>query len=140
SRAQQQKNQADKEAIVTSEQLRRESGKRMEEERRAGDAAMQARRKGSEEAKRDVSAMEGFFGKVMSAAREPLAAMSAAALEAYDRLRGISSASPSIDTSSLEATSASLGRVSQQLGEVQKALSSPLSGPFGRWMLETQQA
>lgn len=140
SRAQQQKNQADKEAIVTSEQLRRESGKRMEEERRAGDAAMQARRKGSEEAKRDMSAMEGFFGKVMSAAREPLAAMSAAALEAYDRLRGISSASPSIDTSSLEATSASLGRVSQQLGEVQKALSSPLSGPFGRWMLETQQA
>lgn len=139
-KAQQDKNKADEEAIVTSEQLRRESGKRMEEERRAGDAAMQARRKGSEEAKRDMSAMEGFFGKVMSAAREPLAAMSAAALEAYDRLRGISSASPSIDTSSLEATSASLGRVSQQLGEVQKALSSPLSGPFGRWMLETQQA
>lgn len=140
SRAQQQKNQADKEAIVTSEQLRRESGKRMEEERRAGDAAMQARRKGSEEAKRDMADMESFFGKVMSAAREPLAAMSAAALEAYDRLRGLSSASPSIDTSSLEATSASLGRVSQQLGEVQKALSSPLSGPFGSWMLETQQA
>lgn len=139
-KAQDEKNDADEEAIVTSEQLRRESGKRMEAERRAGDAAMQARRKGSEEAKRDMSDMESFFGKVMSAAREPLAAMSAAALEAYDRLRGISSASPSIDTSSLEATSASLGRVSQQLGEVQKALSSPLSGPFGRWMLETQQA
>ncbi|PKF72669.1 tape measure domain-containing protein [Pseudomonas fluvialis] len=139
-KAQQDKNKADEEAIVTSEQLRRESGKRMEAERKASGEAMVRRRKDGDDAKRDMSDMESFFGGVMTRAREPLAAMSAAALEAYDRLRGISSASPSIDTSSLEATSASLGRVSQQLGEVQKALSSPLSGPFGRWMLETQQA
>ena len=139
-KAQDEKNDADQEAIVTSEQLRRESGKRMEAERKASGEAMVRRRKDGDDAKRNMADMESFFGKVMSAAREPLAAMSAAALEAYDRLRGISSASPSIDTSSLEATSASLGRVSQQLGEVQKALANPLTGPLGGWMLETQQA
>ena len=118
-KAQATKNAVDKEAIVTSEQLRRESGKRMEAERKAGDQAMQDRRKGSEEAKRDVSAFEGYFSGVVSRAREPLAAMSAAALEFYDRLRGISSVDLSIDTGSLDATRDSLGRVSAALAEVQ---------------------
>ena len=139
-RSQEMYNAALEDGILTSEELRRISGQRMEEERRASGEAMERQRKGLDTTKRDMTDMENFFGKVMSDAREPLAAMSAEALEAYDRLRGISSASPSIDTSSLEATSASLGRVSQQLGEVQKALSSPLTGPLGSWMLETQQA
>ncbi len=139
-KAQDDKNKSDKEAIVTSEQLRRESGKRMEAERQAGDEAMQRRRKESSDAKRDMSAMEGFFSGVVSRAREPLAAMSAAALEFYDRLRGINSVDVSIDTSSLEATRASLAQVTAQLGELQRAAASPMMSSLGRWAIETQQA
>lgn len=139
-KAQQDKNKADEEAIVTSEQLRRESGKRMEAERQAGDAAMQARRKGSEEAKRDMSAMEGFFGGVLSRAREPLAGLSKAALDAYDKLRGIKSADLELDTSSLEATSRSLEKVSKQLGAVGSAMVDPLTSRLGKWALSAQRA
>lgn len=146
-KAQQAKNKADEEAIVTSEQLRRESGKRMEAERQAGDAAMQARRKGSEEAKRDMSAVEGFFGGVLTRAREPLAGLSKAALDAYDKLRGIKSADMELDTSSLEATARSLDKVNQQLDATKAALSNPLTSSLGKWAanmqrtsLETQKA
>jgi tape measure domain-containing protein len=139
-KAQQDKNKADEDAIVTSEQLRRESGKRMEAERQAGDAAMQARRKGSEEAKRDMSAMEGFFGGVLSRAREPLAGLSKAALDAYDKLRGIKSADLELDTSSLEATSRSLEKVSKQLGAVGSAMVDPLTSRLGKWALSAQRA
>lgn len=138
-KAQDDKNASDKEAIVTSEQLRRESGKRMEAERRAGDEAMQRRRKESSDAQQDMSAMEGFFGGVMSRAREPIAAMSQATLELFDRLRGLSSAAPSIDTSSLDATTRSLGQVSTQLASVRAELAKPMLSNMGRWMLETQR-
>jgi len=139
-KAQDDKNKSDQQAIVTSEQLRRESGKRMEAERQAGDEAMQRRRKESSDAKRDMSAMEGFFSGVVSRAREPLAAMSAAALEFYDRLRGINSVDVSIDTSSLDATRASLAQVTAQLEELQRASANPMMSSLGRWALETQQA
>ncbi|NIU61376.1 MAG: tape measure domain-containing protein, partial [Pseudomonas stutzeri] len=139
-KAQDDKNKSDKDAIVTSEQLRRESGKRMEAERRAGDEAMQRRRKESSDAKRDMSAMEGFFSGVVSRAREPLAAMSAAALEFYDRLRGINSVNVSIDTSSLDATRQSLAQVTAKLAELQRAAANPMMSSIGRWALETQQA
>lgn len=139
-KAQTEKNATDKEAITTSEQLRRESGKRMEAERKAGDQAMQGRRRGSEETKRDVSAFEGYFSGVVSRAREPLAAMSAAALEFYDRLRGISSVDVSIDTGSLDATRDSLERVTRALSDVQAEAAKPMISGLGRWQLETAQA
>ncbi|NQD80271.1 tape measure domain-containing protein [Pseudomonas sp. CrR14] len=139
-KAQDAKNDSDKEAIVTSEQLRRESGKRMEAERRAGDAAMQQRRKESSDARQDMSAMSGFYDQVMNTARGPLAALSAAALEAFDRLRGIKTADMSIDTSSLDATVDSLGRVSKALGDVRSQMGSPFTGPLGRWQLDMQEA
>lgn len=139
-KAQQEKNKADEEAIVTSEQLRRESGKRMEAERQAGDAAMQARRKGSEEAKRDMSAVEGFFGGVLTRAREPLAGLSKAALDAYDKLRGIKSADMELDTSSLEATSRSLAKVSKQLDAIGSSAADPLTSRLGKWALSAQRA
>ncbi|MDP2444159.1 tape measure protein [Pseudomonas sp.] len=140
SKAQATKNAVDKEAIVTSEQLRRESGARMEAERKASGEAMEATRKGSEEAKRDMSSTADFFSGVISRAREPLAAMSEAALAVYDRLRGISSVDMSIDTSSLEATSESLQKVVNALGEVEAAASRPLTSSLGRWALESQAA
>lgn len=139
-KAQDDKNQSDKDAIVTSEQLRRESGKRMEAERQAGDAAMQQRRKESSDARKDMGAMAGFYDGVMNAARGPLAALSAAALEAFDRLRGIKTADMSIDTSSLDATTASLQRVSKALGSVRAGMDSPFLGSLGRWQLDMQEA
>lgn len=139
-KAQDDKNKSDQQAIVTSEQLRRESGKRMEAERKAGDEAMQRRRKESSDAQRDMGAMEGFFSGVMSRAREPVASLSRAALELYDRMRGLTTAAPSIDTSSLEATRTSLESVSKALGEVRATLAMPMQSSLARWMAETQQA
>ncbi|WP_313315302.1 phage tail length tape measure family protein [Stutzerimonas nitrititolerans] len=137
-KAQDEKNKSDREAIVTSEELRRESGKRMEAERRAGDQAMQDRRRGSEEAQRDMGAMEDFFGGVMTRAREPLAAMSDAALEAFDRLNGLSTANIEMDTSSLDATTSSLRRATEALGEMQAAANTVGMSTLGRWMTQTQ--
>jgi len=136
--AQAKKNDADKEAIKTSADLRVESGKRMEAERRAGDQAMQDRRRGSEEAQRDMGAMEDFFGGVMTRAREPLAAMSDAALEAFDRLNGLSTANIEMDTSSLDATTSSLRRATEALGEMQAAANTVGMSTLGRWMTQTQ--
>jgi hypothetical protein len=139
-KAQDDKNKSDQQAIVTSEQLRRESGKRMEAERKAGDEAMQRRRKESSDAQRDMSAMEDFFGGVMNRAREPVAALSRAALELFDQMRGLTTAAPSIDTSSLEATRTSLESVSKALSDVRAALAMPMQSSLARWMAETQQA
>ena len=137
-KAQDAKNESDKEAIKTSEELRRESGKRMEQERRAGDQAMQDRRKGSEEAQRDMSAMEDFFGGVLTRAREPLAALSAAALAAYDKLRGISTVDLSMDTSGLEATTRSLEKAREELGKLQAQANTVGLSSLGRWMTQSQ--
>src|SRR5690606_9138316 len=137
-KAQDEKNKSDRDAIVTSEELRRESGKRMEAERRAGDQAMQDRGHGSEEAQRDMGAMEDFFGCVMTRAGEPLAAMSDAALEAFDRLNGLSTANIEMDTSSLDATTSSLRRATEALGEMQAAANTVGMSTLGRWMTQTQ--
>lgn len=136
-KAQADKNKTDKEAIVTSAQLRRESGKRMEAERKAGDQAMQERRKGSEEAKRDMEAMGDFFGGVVSRAREPLAELSEAALAAYDKLAGISTVDLKLDTSSLDATTQSLERATAALGEMKAASNGVGMSAFGTWQTQT---
>ncbi|MGF0337995.1 hypothetical protein [Ectopseudomonas toyotomiensis] len=138
-KAQDDKNKSDQQAIVTSEQLRRESGKRMEAERKASGAAMEQRRKESSDAQKDMSAMEGFFGGVMSRAREGAAGLSRAALEAFDALRNISSASPSIDTGSLDATRSSLERVTKALGDIRADLARPMMSSLARWAAETQR-
>ena len=137
-KAQIERNAADEQAIKTSTDLRIESGKRMEAERRAGDQAMQDRRRGSEEAQRDMGAMEDFFGGVMSRAREPLAAMSEAALEAFDRLNNISTANVEMDTSSLDATTSSLRRATEALDEMHAAANTVGMSAIGRWMTQTQ--
>lgn len=138
-KAQDDKNKSDQQAIVTSEQLRRESGRRMEAERKASGEAMERRRKESSDAKRDMGALEGFFSGVVGRAREGAAALSQAALEAFDRLRGISSAAPSIDTSSLEATRRSLAQVARELGQVESGLQRMTGQSLGRWSAEMQR-
>lgn len=136
-KAQDDKNDSDKEAIKTSEDLRRESGKRMEEERRASGEAMERNRKDGDEVERDIGAMEDFFGGVMTRAREPLAAMSAAALEAFDKLSGISTVDLSLDTGSLEETTASLEKATTALGQMQAAANTVGMSGLGTWMTTT---
>lgn len=137
-RSQEMYNEALKDSILTNEELRRMSGQRMEEERRASGEAMERQRKGIDTTQRDMSDMEGFFGGVMSRAREPLAAMSAAALEAFDRLNDISTANVAVDTSSLKATTESLERASRALADMQAAANTVGMSPLGRWMTQTQ--
>lgn len=138
-KSQQMYNQAMEDGIATSEELRRINGQRMEEERKASGEAMEAARKSGESAKKDMQAFGDFFGGVLSSAREPLAAMSKEALAAFDNARGISSAFQ-IDTSSVDATRASLRGVNDQLGQIQVALANPFLSSIGKWQLETMQA
>lgn len=138
-KAQEEKNKSDQDAIVTSEKLRRESGKRMEEERRASGEAMELRRKQSSDARANVSAVGSFVDGVMSTAREGVAGLSRAALEAFDRLRNISTAAPSIDTSGLEATRRSLEQVNRELAKVEYAALRSSSGSLAKWANETQR-
>lgn len=138
-KAQDDKNKSDQQAIVTSEQLRRESGKRMEAERKAGGVAMEQRRKEASGAKEDMGALEGFFSGVVSRAREGAAGLSRAALEAFEALRGLKSATPDIDTSGLEDTRRSLERVSKALADVQAAAANPMVSSLGRWALDMQR-
>lgn len=137
-KSQQMYNAALEDSILTNEELRRISGQRMEDERRASGELMEMQRKGQVVVQRDMSAMEGFFGGVLSRAREPLAAMSEAALEAFDRLSGISTVNLELDTSSLDATRDSLQRATAAMGEMQAAASGVGLSGLGEWMLKTQ--
>lgn len=139
-KSQQMHNKALEDSILTNEELRRISGQRMEEERRASGELMAMQRKGQVETKRDMSAMSDWVGGVLSRAREPLAAMSAAALAAYDRLRGVSSVSVGIDTSGLEATRASLRGVIEELEGVKAAQATVALSGFSKWQLQTSRA
>lgn len=123
-RSQQMYNEALKDSILTLEEQRRIHGQRMEEER-----------KGLDDSKQQASAAADFFSQTMSQAREPLAAMSEAALQAFDQLQGLSTVSLQLDTSSLEATTQSLQQATDALGELRAAsANSSLSG-FGDWQL-----
>ncbi|MEK8080703.1 tape measure protein [Pseudomonas sp. XK-1] len=131
-------NEALEDGIVTNEELRRISGKRMDEERRASGEAMERNRKDGEDTKRDMSAFADFFGGVISRAREPLAALSAAALAAYDKLQGVTSVDLSMDTSDLDATTQSLMRAREELGKLQAQANTVGMSGFGRWMTQSQ--
>ncbi|OWP50817.1 tape measure domain-containing protein [Pseudomonas nitroreducens] len=114
--------------------------KSLEEQRKEIGENMEAGRKGTSSAKADMDAFAGFFAGVMTMARQPLAQLSAEALATFDNLRGISNSDINIDTSSLDATSESLGRVSEQLALVQGNLKKVGLDGLSVWALETQQA
>lgn len=136
-KSQDAKNASDREAIKTSEDLRRESGERMESERQALGQSLEDQRKGVEETKRNVSDLEGYFGSVVSGARQPLAALSEAALDAFDKLQGITTVDLQLDTSSLDATTRSLKQASDALGAMEKAADSVGMSGLGEWQTQT---
>ncbi len=80
-----------------------------------------------------------FFDEILGRVRTPLAEMSAAALDAFDSLQGISKADPSFDTSSLEKTTESFNKSREAVAMYQQelgAMGSRASG-FGIWAMET---
>lgn len=136
-KSQDEKNASDREAIATSEELRKASGERMEAERQALGQSLEEQRKGAEQAKRNVEDLEGYFGDVVSGARQPLAELSEAALEAFDRLQGISTADIRLDTSSLTATTKSLQQATDALAAMEAAASAVGMSPLGQWQAQT---
>lgn len=88
---------------------------------------------------RQVSGIGAFFDAVFTAARTPLAAMSELALAAYDRIVGLNTAQVSIDTSSIEATRASMERLRESMALTQRELDTGWRGPFAKWASEQIQ-
>ncbi|MGU2333816.1 tape measure protein, partial [Pseudomonas aeruginosa] len=115
------------------------AAKSLSEQRKAIGESMEATRKGVASTKDDMGAFEGFFGGVLSTARQGVAQLSQEALNAFDAMRGISTVDLSIDTSSLDATSRSLAKVSEQLARIKAESGVGMSG-FGRWAMDTQRA
>lgn len=109
--------------------------KTLEEQRKAIGESMEATRKSFGSTEEDMTDFANFFGGVISSARTPLAQLSAETLALFDQLKGISSASPQIDTSSLESTTEALQRVRQELAAVDAASTMPGVSGLGRWAL-----
>ncbi len=87
----------------------------------------------------DATTGLNFFDEILGRARTPLAEMSAAALDAFDALQGISKAEPSFDTSSVEKTTESINKSRNAIAMYQTelgAMGSRASG-FGIWAMET---
>lgn len=107
----------------------------LEEQRKAIGDSMEATRKSVGSTEEDMSDFANFFSGVISSARTPLAQLSEEALAAFDQLKGISAASPQLDTSSLESTTEALQRMREELAQVDAASSMPGVSNLGRWAL-----
>ncbi|XEG73335.1 tape measure protein [Pseudomonas sp. abacavir_1] len=130
-RSQQMMNDAMQDGIVTTEELRRISGERMEEERKG----VQATKDNVAETKADMSDFASFYAGVISSARSPLAELSQEALAAFDQLRNIASADIKIDTTSVESTTRSLQTMREELGKLDAAATMPGISGLGKWAL-----
>lgn len=80
-----------------------------------------------------------FFGSVLSQAREPLAAMSAAAMDAFDKLQGINNAAKQpMDLSSFKGLQQAVESTKKELGELryeQDRIFDP-SRSLANWALD----
>ncbi|QJD58199.1 tape measure protein [Pseudomonas sp. gcc21] len=84
----------------------------------------------------EMNAWGGYVDSVMTAAREPLAALSKQALAAFDSMNDISNADMTIDTSGVEATRESLKHLDEAMGETQRELANVMRGPWAKWASE----
>lgn len=133
---------------ATDEQSKSEKGlagsidlvtKALEEKAAKERAAQQAADDAAAKRAQDVAAWGGYFDSVMTAAREPLAALSEQALAAFDSIRGITTADMSIDTSGIEATRASMERLRESMAATQMELADNLRHPLAKWASEQIQ-
>ncbi|WP_285275235.1 tape measure protein [Halopseudomonas bauzanensis] len=130
---------------ATDEQSKSEQGlassidlvaKALEEKAAKERAAQQAADDAAAQRAQEMAAWGGYFDSVMTAAREPLAALSEQALAAFDSIRGITTTDMAIDTSGIEATRASMERLRESMAATQRELDDNLRGPFARWASE----
>lgn len=84
----------------------------------------------------EMDAWGGYFDSVMTAAREPLAALSKQALATFDTIRGITSSDMSIDTSGIEATKASIENLRESMAATQRELDDNMRSSFANWASE----
>src|SRR5690606_22861807 len=102
-------------------------------------AEEEARKKQEEE---DAARAQGlqawgdYFSAVLTSVRTPLAQLSEQALATFDSLQGITNSDVSIDTSSIEATRATLARLREDMRYTQRELDDRLRNPFARWASE----
>lgn len=109
--------------------------KSLADQRKEIGVSMEETRRSVGRTEEDMTGFANFFGGVISSARTPLAELSAEALAAFDQLKGISGASPQIDTSSLESSTEALQRMRKELAEVDAASTMPGVSSLGRWAL-----
>jgi len=121
----------------TSHELRATSAKDLEAERRAIGARIESERKMGGRAEEDWSPFAGYFGKVLTQARTPLAEMSSAALAEFDNRQGITNSGVKLDTSSLDKTNESLQRALRAYESLKGATTVGMTS-LGKWVLETQ--
>lgn len=127
-----------KPAAEASTKAVKEQGKALKETTGAADGTASAIG-GVGSAAEEATTSMNFFDQILGRARTPLAEMSAAALDAFDSLQGISKAEPAFDTTSIEKTTESLGKARNAVAMYQQELGatgSRASG-FGRWAMET---
>lgn len=108
----------------------------LNERKAAEQAAQTAASEAAAQRAQEMNAWGGFFDEVLTAARTPLAALSEQALATYDNLVGINRSDIAIDTSSIEATTASLQSLRKTMALTQRELDDNLRGPFARWASE----
>lgn len=118
-------------------ELRAADAKDLEAERRAIGARIESERTMGGRVKEDWSPFAGYFGKVLTQARTPLAGMSSAALAEFDKRQGIKNSEAKLDTSSLDKTSESLQRALQTYQSLKGAATVGMTS-LGKWVLETQ--
>src|SRR5690554_2539479 len=102
-------------------------------------AEEEARKKQEEEAAARAQGLQAwgdYFSAVLTSVRTPLAQLSEQALATFDSLQGITNSDVSIDTSSIEATRATLARLREDMGYTQRELDDRLRNPFARWASE----
>lgn len=108
----------------------------IDKKKAAEQADREAAAQAAAERAQQMDAWGSYFDSVMTSAREPLAALSEQALAAFDSIRGITGAELSIDTSGIEATRTSLGRLQEAMAKTQRELADNLRGPFAQWASE----
>ncbi|WP_236172610.1 hypothetical protein [Pseudomonas pseudonitroreducens] len=120
-----------------SHELRGKAANDLESERRAIGAQIESERKSGGRIEEDWSPFAGYFGKVLTQARTPLAGMSSAALAEFDKRQGITNSGVKLDTSSLDKTNESLQRALEAYESLKGATTVGMTS-LGKWVLETQ--
>lgn len=116
---------------------RREGTDAAGEQDEAEKSLQQQRAERAAEYQQEMQGVTDFVNGVLEGAEGPLTQMSMEAMNAYRALRGLDAVNVGIDTSSLDATRASLQGVNEQLGKLQMARAEVGLSELSKWQLDT---